>query len=298
MNAKVTKITKKISVRTFQYLILVGLSFIILYPTVVSLLISLMDKSDLYNSSIRFIAQSPTLKHYIYSINFLDYWKVLAMSVGLDGLLCFLEIASCLLIAYGFARFEFPFKNILFGCVILTLLVPSAIYFTPLYLNLSDYGPFHWDLSNSPFIIFLFSLTGVGAKDGLLIYLMRQHFKGYPVALEEAASVDGANSFMVFYKIMLPGAISVSVTAFMLDFVWKWTDPLLTDIFLPNQKFLWTKISNIDMQLEMLAEHRDLYLRAILQNACLILFIAPIIILFMISKRFLVESIETTGLVG
>lgn len=298
MNAKVSKISKKITVRTFQYLILVGLSFIIIYPLVVSLLISVMDKSDLYNSATRFIAQSPTLKNYTYSIKFLDYWTVLLKSLGFDALLCALEISSCLLVAYGFARFDFPFKNLLFGCVILTLLVPSAIYFTPLYLNLADYGPFHWDLSDSPMVIFFFSVTAVGAKDGLLIYIMRQHFKAYPVALEEAAYVDGANSFKVFLKIMLPGAVSVAVTSFMLDFVWKWTDTFITDTFLPERKFLWAMIRSVNVQFEMLPEHNDLYLRAILQNACLILFVAPLIILFMFTKRFLVDSIETTGLVG
>ena len=298
MNAKISKISKKITVRTFQYVILVGLSFIIIYPLAVSLLISVMDKSDLYNSATRFIAQNPTLSNYAYSIRFLDYWTVLLRSFGFDALLCFFEISACLLVAYGFARFDFPFKNILFGCVILTLLVPSAIYFTPLYLNLANYGPFHWDLSGSPIVIYFFSITAVGAKDGLLIYIMRQHFKAYPVALEEAAYVDGANSFKVFLKIMLPGAIPVSVTSFMLDFVWKWTDTFTTDTFLPERKFLWAMIRSIGAQFEMLPEHNDLYLRAILQNACLILFIAPLIVLFMFSKRFLVDSIETTGLVG
>lgn len=298
MNPKIGKISKKVSVRAFQYLILIGLSFIIIYPIIVSLLISFMDKSDIYNSSIRFISQNPSLKNYMYSISFLNYWSVLLKSVLFDGLACLLEICACLLVAYGFARFDFPFKKLIFGCVLLTLLVPTSIYFTPLYLNLADFGPFHLDLSGSPIVLFLFSLTGVSFKNGLLIYLMRQHFKGYPIALEEAASVDGANSFTVFLRIMLPGSVSVAVTSFMLDFVWKWTDPSFTDIFLPNQKFLWSLMSNIDMQFEMLPEHRDLYLRAILQNACLILFIAPIILLFVISKRFLVESIETTGLVG
>lgn len=298
MNAKVSKIGKKVSVRVFQYLILAGLSFIIIYPLVVSLLISVMDKSDLYNSATRFIAQSPTLKNYVYSISFLDYWNVLIKSMGFDALLCFLEISSCLLVAYGFARFDFPLKNLLFGCVILTLLVPSAIYFTPLYLNLADYGPFHWDLSDSPAVIYFFSITAVGTKNGLLIYLMRQHFKAYPVALEEAAYVDGANSFVVFIRIMLPGSLSVSVTSFMLDFVWKWTDTFLTDTFLPERNFIWAMIRSINAQFEKLPEHNDLYFRAILQNACLILFIAPLIVLFMLTKRFLVESIETTGLVG
>lgn len=298
MNPKFKKLTKKVTVRVFQYLILIGLSFIIIYPLIISLLISFMDKSDFYNSSIRFIAQNPSLSNYVYSISFLDYWNVLLKSVGLDAFLCFCETAVCLLVAYGFARFDFPCKKLLFRCVILTLLVPTDIYFTPLYLNLSNYGPFNWDLSGTSLPLFAFSLTGIGVKNGLLIYLMRQHFKGYPIALEEAASVDGAGSFKVFTHIMLPGAISVSVTSFMLNFVWKWTDTTFTDVFLPKQKFLWSIMDNIHLQFEAMSIRTDLYQRAILQNTCLVLFILPLILLFIFSKRFLVESIETTGLVG
>lgn len=298
MNARTKKLTKLFSVRIFQYLILIGLSFIIIYPMFVSLLISFMNKEDFYNTAVRFISQNPTFNNYKYSLGFLEYWKILAKSIGIDAILCFLEIAACLSIAYGFARFNFPFKKFFFGCVIATLLIPNSIYFTPLYLQLSDFGPFHWNLLGSPVVLFALSVTAVGFKNGLLIYIMRQHFKGYPIALEEAAAVDGASSFKVFMKIMLPGSVSVSVTAFMLDFVWKWTDPTFTDIFMSNDKFLWSIMSKIGPTLETLPSHNDLYYTAILQNACLILYIIPVLILFLFCKKFLVESIETTGLVG
>ena len=283
----------------FRYLILIGLSFLILYPVAITLLISFMKSSDIYDMSVRFISKNPTFENYKYSILFLDYFNTVGKSLLLNVLLCIIEIFSCLFISYGFARFNFRFKNLFFGCVILTLIVPYSIYFAPLYFQFQSYGPFHWNLLSTPLPMFLLSFMGVGLKDGLIIYIMTQSFKGYPRALEEAAWVDGAGPFRVFTRIMLPGAFSVSFTCFMFAFVWKWTDPTYSEVFFPNEEFIWTKLMTIDSQFELIGSLRsDYYLRAILRNASVVLYIIPLVILFAICKRFLVESVETTGLVG
>lgn len=284
---------------SFRYLILVGLSFLIIYPLVITALISFMQSSDIYDTAVRFIPKSPTFGNYKDMFLFLDYWKITGKSIFVNVLLCLLEMVSCLLVAYGFARFKFPFHNLLFGCVILTLLVPYSIYFAPLYFQLQNYGPFGWNLLSTPFPMFLLSATCVGLKDGLIIYIMTQSFKGYPKELEEAAAVDGAGTFKVFTRIMLPGAAAVFFTCFMFAFVWKWTDPTYSEIFFPNTEFIWTKLSTIDRQFELASELRnDYYYRAILKNAAVVAYMIPLMLLFMFTKRFLVESIETTGLVG
>ena len=282
----------------FRYLILVGLSFIIIYPLIITLLISFMQSSDIYDTAVRFIPKSPTLQNYVDASIFLDYSKTIGISLALNISLCLIEMISCLLVAYGFARFKFPFRNLLFGCVILTLLVPYSIYFAPLYFQFQSYGPFDWNLLTTPLPMFLLSATAVGLKDGLIIYIMRQSFKGYPKELEEAAAVDGAGTFKVFVKIMLPGAVAVFFTCFMFAFVWKWTDPTYSEIFFPNTEFIWTKLSTIDMQFELTDLKNDYYYRAILKNTSVVMYILPLLLLFMFTKRFLVESIETTGLVG
>lgn len=293
------KALKKGGLAFFRYLILIGLSFLILYPLLITVLISFMQSSDIFDLAVRFIPKNPTLRNYSLAIVFLDYWRCLGSSLLLNVLLCLLEIASCLVIAYGFARFNFPGRRLLFGCVILTLLVPYSVYFAPLYLSFQSYGPFHWNLLSTPLPMFLLSLTGVGLKDGLIIYIMRQFFLGYPKELEEAASVDGAGTFQIFARIMLPGALSVSATCFLFTFVWKWTDPTYSEVFFPNTEFLWTKLATIHSRFEGLVDARnDYYLRAILKNASVVLFILPLVVLFFFAKRFLVESIETTGLVG
>ena len=291
---------KNVPSALFRYFILIGLSFLILYPIFVTVMISLMQTSDFTNSAVRYLSLSPTLENYKTAAIFLQYGQTLLRSLALNIPLCLLEIVSCMLVAYGFARFKFKGNGILFGCVIMTLLIPSSIYFTPFYLSLQDYGPFHWNLLGTPLPLFLMSVCALGVKNGLVIYILRQHFKAYPKELEEAAEIDGAGSFRVFASIMLPGAMSIAATCFLFIFVFRWTDPTYTDIFLPDTEFIWTRLSNIQTDMSLLpgVEQSDFYFRSILKNTSIVLYAIPLVVLFIFTKRSLVESVETSGLVG
>lgn len=291
---------KNVPSALFRYFILIGLSFLILYPIFVTVMISLMQTSDFTNSAVRYLSLSPTLENYKTAAIFLQYWQTLLRSLALNIPLCLLEIVSCMLVAYGFARFKFKGNGILFGCVIMTLLIPSSIYFTPFYLSLQNYGPFHWNLLGTPLPLFLMSVCALGVKNGLVIYILRQHFKAYPKELEEAAEIDGAGSFRVFVSIMLPGAMSIAATCFLFIFVFRWTDPTHTNIFLPDTEFIWTRLSNIQTDMSLLpgVEQSDFYFRSILKNTSIVLYAIPLVVLFIFTKRSLVESVETSGLVG
>lgn len=291
---------KNVPSALFRYFILIGLSFLILYPIFVTVMISLMQTSDFTNSAVRYLSLSPTLENYKTAAIFLQYWQTLLRSLALNIPLCLLEIVSCMLVAYGFARFKFKGNGILFGCVIMTLLIPSSIYFTPFYLSLQDYGPFHWNLLGTPLPLFLMSVCALGVKNGLVIYILRQHFKAYPKELEEAAEIDGAGSFRVFVSIMLPGAMSIAATCFLFIFVFRWTDPTHTNIFLPDTEFIWSRLSNIQTDMSLLpgVEQSDFYFRSILKNTSIVLYAIPLVVLFIFTKRSLVESVETSGLVG
>lgn len=284
-----------------RYILLIGLSFVVIYPLVITAFISLMTSDDLYNSTVRFIAANPRLANFSDAAFFLDYGNMLIKSFGWVLLLCVIETFVCMLVAYGFARFNFPFKRVLFGCVLVTLLIPTYIYLVPLYMSFQSYGPFHWRFLQTPVPLLMFAFTGTGLKNGLFIYIFRQFFKGYPKELEEAAFIDGARSFRVFRSIMLPGAMSIGVTCALLDFVWKWTDTSYTDIFMSGDRFIWMNMASLGTVMDASGNtsiSMDYYYRAIIQNAALILYLIPLLVLFMFARQFLVDSIETTGMVG
>ena len=99
---------------------------------------------------------------------------------------------------------------------------------------------------------------------------------------------------------MLPGAMSIAATCFLFIFVFRWTDPTHTNIFLPDTEFIWTRLSNIQTDMSLLpgVEQSDFYFRSILKNTSIVLYAIPLVVLFIFTKRSLVESVETSGLVG
>lgn len=146
----------------------------------------------------------------------------------------------------------------------------------------------------------IMSATGVGLKNGLFIYIMRQFFRGMPRDLEEAAYVDGAGPFRTFISVMLPGAVPAMLVVFLFAFVWQWNDYSFTTIFMGGETLLTNKLNELPNyvrdNLSFHAHHSPL--QWILINTGCLLFMAPLLILYAFLQRYFVESIERTGLVG
>ena len=115
--------------------VIVGICFIILQPLFAKISISFMNEKDLYYSSVKYIAKHFTLNNYRLAISGMDYWTVLLRTIILSASISLIQLFACLLTAYGFARFRFPFKKLLFGCVILTLIVPPQVVMLPLFIR-------------------------------------------------------------------------------------------------------------------------------------------------------------------
>ena len=194
--------------------IIAGICFTILQPLFVKLSVSFMSEKDLFDSAVKYIPKHFTLNNYKLALKGMDYWNSLLRTFLLSGGVALLQLASCMLVAYGFARFRFPFKKILFACVILMLIVPPQIIMLPLFMHFRFFDIFgifkavngapvslldtYW-----PFLIQAATCTGF--ENGLFIYMLRQFFKGMPKELEEAAFVDD-----------LPVRLRVAVDGFVL----------------------------------------------------------------------------------
>lgn len=117
-----------------------------------------------------------------------------------------LQTFVCLMVGYGFGRYEIPCRNLLFALVIFTIVVPPQLYMSSMYLHFKDFDilglirlirgePLH--LVNTYAPLYLLSLTASGIKNGLFIYIFRQNFRNMPGEIEEAAFVDGAGHFRI-----------------------------------------------------------------------------------------------------
>ncbi|MGB4419542.1 MAG: carbohydrate ABC transporter permease [Bacillota bacterium] len=288
--------------------LLIGLCFMILYPLIVKFTSSIMHVDDMYDASVRFVPRRTTLQQYRIAWEWMNYPRVLLNTTTLTLVVSLLQLASCTIVGYGLGRFDFKGRNIVFGLVLLTLVVPPEMVMIPLFLNFRFFDLFGLipepgiNLLGSYWPFVLTSCTSMGLKNGLFIYIMTHFFRGMPHSLEEAAEIDGASSFQTFYKIMLPGAKPAMIIVFLFSFVWQWNDRFYTDLFLRNsesyfsyalQTFAARFSSNSPIRRQFPYHYGSL-----LNNAGMMMFMAPLLVLYLFMQRHFVESIERTGLVG
>ena len=294
--------------------IIIGICFIILQPLFTKLSVSFMAVRDLYDSSVKYIAKHFTLNNYKMAIEGMDYWTVFVRTLVLSGGVSLLQLFTCLMTAYGFARFRFPFKKLLFGCVILTLIVPPQVIMLPLFMKYRFFDVFGIIKAVTgstvnmldTFFPFIFQACFcMGIRNGLYIYMLRQFFKGMPRELEEAAFVDGSGKLRTFLQIMLPSAIPMMVTVFLFGFVWQWTDNFYASLYLSDTKLISSSLSALAVKVYSTYANNGGSMNFIspgfvsmMNNTGTILTILPLIILYLVCQKHFVEGIERSGIVG
>ena len=288
------------AISTVRFLLLACISFVILYPLFSKISISFMSEADLYDAGVVYIPKQFTLYNYEYAMEKVNYVASLFKTIGFISVSALLQVASSLLVGYGFARFNFKFKSFWFGCAILTLIIPSQNIMAPLYMHFKNFNFFGLlgdnglNLLNTTWPIILMSATCMGLNNCIYIYMFRQYFRGFPKELEESGQIDGANSFTIFVRIIVPCAVSIIVTAFLFSFVWQWTDTFYLNLFMPGNDYLSVMLKGLPGAVG----NADINFQAIMSNVSVILLILPILIIFLLAQRFFVESIERSGLVG
>lgn len=296
--------------RVCRGLFLFGLCFLILQPLINKLSLSFMEQQDLYDPTVISIPRHFTTDNYATVNKLLDLWPSLFRTILIAGLVSILQVLSCTLAGYGFARFQFPFKKLLFTCVILVIVVPPQTILAPLYLNFRFFDGFglitliHGEpvnLINGIGGMLLLAVTGMGLKSGLYIFMMRQYFRGVPRELDEAAQVDGCGKLRTFIRIMLPDAMPMITSCFLFAFVWQWTDSLYTSFFLTRYKVLSTQLVGLaDRMREYYSALYKTgvsvgYLQTIIATGMLVCLL-PLILLYLFAQKAFVESLSQTGI--
>jgi multiple sugar transport system permease protein len=278
-----------------------------------------MEQQDLYDATVISIPRHFSVQNFTIASGLLKYWPSLFQTLFILLVSAVLQITACTLAGYGFARYKFPLKNILFFCVMLIIVVPPHTIMSSLYLNFHFFDFFGLfklllgepiNLLNSVAGFWMLCATGMGLKSGLYIFMLRQYFRGMPKELEEAAYVDGCGRFKTFVQIMLPDATPMLTSCFLFSFVWQWTDSFYTTLFLRNYNMLSTGLGRIaEYFMQWWAAANSLsgagagaaamapvgYTQAIIATGMLMC-LAPLILLYMVAQRAFVESLSQTGI--
>jgi len=293
----------------FRFVLLVGISYIVLFPYISKIAGSFMSKEDFTNVMVKLIAMNPTLDTYKAIITDNKYFEALFNTTLLSVLCGVSQTLICTIIGYGFAKFKFKFKKILFFLVIFTMIVPHETIQLSMFMKFRYFDIWGiWELITGqamgnllntywPFVIL--SFTGLAFKNGLFIYMMRQYFNGVPDELEEAAYVDGAGIMKTFVRIILPMAVPMMVTIFMFSFSWQWSDTFYSGLFFTSNKtsILLPNIVKIPATLNTDFVAQSAYETAI-RNTCGILILLPLVIIYLFAQRTLIEGVERSGITG
>ncbi len=299
-------------------ILIFGLCFLIVQPLIQKLCVSFMTEMDLYDTTIVSVPRHFSTESYSIAWRLYKGIPTFARSLGLAVAVALLQVLSCTLVGYGFARYKFPLKKLLFGFVILTLIVPPTTIVTPLFLYFGDFDIFGiigkitgtgkgLNLQGKAIPYLMMCAACAGYKAGLYIYMMRQHFRNEPKELEEAAYVDGCGRLRTFFQILLPGARPMMVSCFLFAFVWQWTDQIYSRIFFPinNWDLVSTKLFNIvnlfdgenKARFGMGYVTQTAYSNQIQATGSLMALV-PLLIIYVVAQKSFVESISQSGIKG
>jgi len=278
------------------WLLLGGLMFIMVYPLIVAVSMSLMSFSDLLNPLVIWLPRNISFNGFVQAFDALNFTETFRNTMIFAVVPPLLQVVSCAIIGYGFARFKFRERNILFALMIFTLVVPQHVISLPQFCLFRDLN-----MLNSFWPIILPSSLGLGLKGGLLIFIFRQFFRGMPAELEEAAYIDGSGFVRTFVTIMVPNAIPAAMTVFLFSFVWHYSDVFMLSMFTigENIQTLVMRVINIMPILAGVDQTiRDVTEFLPARYAGILLTVAPVLLVYLAGQKFLVQGAERSGIVG
>jgi multiple sugar transport system permease protein len=187
----------------------------------------------------------------------------------------------CSMAGYAFAKGRFPGKSVLFILFLATLFIPFETRMIPLYLFMGDLG-----LTNTYWALILPFLAG-----GFGTFLMRQTISTIPDELLEAARIDGASEFWIFWRIVLPLCKPTLATLAVLNVIWRWND-LLWPLLVTSDRNLFT----VTQGLAISGRAQGTYTGVNLATA--VMAILPVIIAYLILQRYVIRSVVSSGVKG
>lgn len=232
---------------------------------------------------IRWIPTTPTLANFrrILTDPTLPVFRWLINSLFVSTAVTALVLFICSLTAYGYARLEFPGRDVIFILLLSSLMVPGAVTFIPNFILMRNLG---W-LNSYNGLIWLHGANVFG------VFLLRQHFLSIPKELEEAAVVDGAGRFRIYWQVCLPLVKSAMIALGIFTFLNNWNDLFWPLIILSDRSTL-----TLPVGLQVLGGGN--YVQRGVTMAAAALASAPPLILYIIFQRRIIAGVALTGMGG
>lgn len=264
-----------------------SVGILMIYPLLWMFMSSLKETSTIFQTAGSLIPERVTLENYVNGLKgfaqipFLQFFKnsfFIAATATVGTLL------SSAVVAYGFARFQFWGKKLLFAAMLVSMMLPAQVLMIPQYLWYQKLG---WVGSYLPLIVpYCFAIQG------FFVYLMINFIEGIPTELDEAAKIDGCSYPQIFVRVILPLITPAFVTGGIFSFLWRWDDFLSALLYInESAKYPVSLALKLFSDPGSSSDYGAMFAMASLS-------ILPSVILFILFQKYLVEGISTSGLKG
>ncbi|PAZ17087.1 ABC transporter permease [Streptomyces sp. SA15] len=267
--------------RLVLYTVLVSVTGLFLGPFGWLILSGLKTQGELAASPVHWLPEAFQWHNFADAFNQIDFLGYARNSLVIALIYATLVTLSSAWVGFGFARLEAPGKKVLFGVLLGSMMLPQMVTLLPTYLIFAKVGMVDtywpwvlWGLSAAPYLVFLF----------------RQFFAGMPRELEEAAIVDGCGYGTIFWRIFLPQSWPVLSASFIIAFTWTWGDYIAPQLLLSTDRttlavaVMTTYVSEAGTPVPEL------------QAAASVMYVVPILLIFLIAQRGFVAGMSTSGL--
>ncbi len=271
--------TKTIIKKIILYAILILGGIAMILPFLWMLSTSLKSSGATMVLPPEWIPKSPTLDNYKEVTTQMPMGRFFINSIFVSLVTTFFQVLFCAMSGYAFARFEFKGREVLFFIFLGTLMVPSQVTLTPLFVLMTHFG---WANTYQALI-----LPGIFSAFGT--FLMRQFFKGIPKSLEEAAFMDGAGYITIFFRIIIHLAKPVIATLWILGFMASWNNYLWPLIITSD-----TAHMTLPLGLAALQGRWETNWNVLMAGTLISIF--PILFVYIFTQKYIIKGMTHTGL--
>jgi multiple sugar transport system permease protein len=253
--------------------------FVMVFPFVWQLIASLSTNQQVVSVPPTFWPGDLQWENYAEVFRQLPFLDQFWVSIAITVIRTVGQLVLCSMAGYAFARMRFPAKGVLLALVLSILMVPSQVYLIPQYQIIQDLGGLNT----------VWGIAAPGIFSAFGTFLMMQFFRGLPDSLEEAARLDGANPFQTFWRIMLPLAGPSLGALTIITVLWSWND-LLWPLVVATQAEKMPLAAGIATFAGRAATDYTVMM------AASVLALAPILILFVVMQRRVIDGLAHSGL--
>jgi len=263
------------------YLVLTLGGLIMIFPFVWQVIMSLSTQAEVTSVPPTLVPEQLTWGNYVDVFDLMPFASQFTVSATVTAMRVVVQMLLCAMAGYAFARMRFRGRGILFALLLSILMVPNQIYLIPQYSIIQNMG-----LLNTALGI---AMPGLFSAFGT--FLLRQHFISMPASLEEAARLDGANQWQIFWRVMLPLSGPALASVAILTTIASWNDLLWPLVVSTYEERMPLAVGLATLQ----GQHMTNYP---VMMAASLLAMAPILILFLALQRRVVEGLAHSGMKG